>query len=95
MCRLLQIRERALPLLRDSQAMLPPLEEMEKNITGFYQSLEKASRITSSRDSESPGDFNQKCQVTHAVKSYDHTALNVQECLEQKTYVTGSLCKIH
>ncbi|XP_056332375.1 LOW QUALITY PROTEIN: nesprin-1 [Danio aesculapii] len=57
-----KIRERALPLLRDSQAMLPPLEEMEKNITGFYQSLEKASRITSSRDSEAPGDFKQKCQ---------------------------------
>uniref|UniRef100_A0A673K6M2 Calponin-homology (CH) domain-containing protein n=1 Tax=Sinocyclocheilus rhinocerous TaxID=307959 RepID=A0A673K6M2_9TELE len=54
--------ERALPLLRDSQAMLPPLEEMEKHITGFYQSLEKASRITSSRDSEAPGDFKQKCQ---------------------------------
>ncbi|RXN33841.1 nesprin-1 isoform X3 [Labeo rohita] len=57
-----KIRERALPLLRDSQAMLPPLEEMEKHITGFYQSLEKASRITSSRDSEAPGDFKQKCQ---------------------------------
>ncbi|TRY83459.1 hypothetical protein DNTS_016204 [Danionella cerebrum] len=57
-----KIRERALPLLRDSQAMLPPLEEMEKHITGFYQSLEKASRVTSSRDSEGPGDFKQKCQ---------------------------------
>uniref|UniRef100_A0A8C2JGH1 Calponin-homology (CH) domain-containing protein n=1 Tax=Cyprinus carpio TaxID=7962 RepID=A0A8C2JGH1_CYPCA len=52
----------ALPLLRDSQAMLPPLEEMEKHITGFYQSLEKASCITSSRDSEAPADFKQKCQ---------------------------------
>uniref|UniRef100_A0A8C2F311 Calponin-homology (CH) domain-containing protein n=1 Tax=Cyprinus carpio TaxID=7962 RepID=A0A8C2F311_CYPCA len=57
-----KVPERALPLLRDSQTMLPPLEEMEKNITGFYQSLEKASRITSSRDSEAPGDFKQKCQ---------------------------------
>ncbi|KTF86543.1 hypothetical protein cypCar_00031800 [Cyprinus carpio] len=57
-----KIRERALPLLRDSQAMLPPLEEMEKHITGFYQSLEKASCITSSRDSEAPADFKQKCQ---------------------------------
>uniref|UniRef100_A0A673LCT4 Nesprin-1 spectrin repeats region domain-containing protein n=1 Tax=Sinocyclocheilus rhinocerous TaxID=307959 RepID=A0A673LCT4_9TELE len=57
-----KVPERALPLLRDSQAMLPPLEEMEKHITGFYQSLEKASRITSSRDSEAPGDFKQKCQ---------------------------------
>lgn len=48
---------------RDSQALLPPLEEMEKHITGFYQSLEKASRITSARESETPGDFQQKCQV--------------------------------
>ncbi|KTG33643.1 hypothetical protein cypCar_00001473, partial [Cyprinus carpio] len=62
-----KIRERALPLLRDSQTMLPPLEEMEKNITGFYQSLEKASRITSSRDSEAPGDFKQKCQILTAL----------------------------
>uniref|UniRef100_A0A3B1IR95 Calponin-homology (CH) domain-containing protein n=1 Tax=Astyanax mexicanus TaxID=7994 RepID=A0A3B1IR95_ASTMX len=53
---------KALPLLRDAQALLPPLEEMEKHITGFYQSLEKASRITSTRDSETPGDFKQKCQ---------------------------------
>ena len=36
---------------------------MEKNITGFYQALEKASRITGSRDSEGPGDFKLKCQV--------------------------------
>ena len=58
-----QIRERCLPLLRESQSLLPPLEEMEKNITGFYQALEKASRITGSRDSEGPGDFKLKCQV--------------------------------
>lgn len=37
---------------------------MEKNITGFYQALEKASHITSSTDSEGPVDFKQKCQVT-------------------------------
>lgn len=58
-----QIRERCLPLLREAQSLLPPLEEMEKNITGFYQALEKASHITCSRDSEAPGDFKQKCQV--------------------------------
>lgn len=52
-----------MPLQRDSQALMPPLEEMEKHITGFYQSLEKASRITGARDSETPGDFQQKCQV--------------------------------
>lgn len=52
-----------MPLQRDSQALLPPLEEMEKHITGFYQSLEKASRITGARDSESSGDFQQKYQV--------------------------------
>uniref|UniRef100_A0A8C7CRJ2 Spectrin repeat containing, nuclear envelope 1b n=1 Tax=Oncorhynchus kisutch TaxID=8019 RepID=A0A8C7CRJ2_ONCKI len=51
-----------LPLLREAQSLLPPLEEMEKNITGFYQALEKASHITCSRDSEAPGDFKQKCQ---------------------------------
>uniref|UniRef100_A0A8C7KDH8 Spectrin repeat containing, nuclear envelope 1b n=1 Tax=Oncorhynchus kisutch TaxID=8019 RepID=A0A8C7KDH8_ONCKI len=37
-----QIKERSLPLLRDAQSLLPALEEMEKNITGFYQALEKA-----------------------------------------------------
>lgn len=44
--------------------LLAPLEEMEKNITGFYQALEKASRITSAREPEAAGDFKQKCQVT-------------------------------
>ncbi|CAL8300487.1 unnamed protein product [Boreogadus saida] len=67
-----KIRERCLPLLRESQSLLPPLEEMEKNITGFYQALEKASRITGSRDSEGPGDFKLKCQelvtYTHSCK---------------------------
>lgn len=58
-----QVRERCLPLLRDSASLLPPLEEMEKNITGFYQALEKASHITGTTDSEGPGDFKQKCQV--------------------------------
>uniref|UniRef100_A0A3B5AJU8 Nesprin-1 spectrin repeats region domain-containing protein n=1 Tax=Stegastes partitus TaxID=144197 RepID=A0A3B5AJU8_9TELE len=66
------IRERCLPLLRESQSLLPPLEEMEKNITGFYQALEKASHITSSPDSEGPVDFKQKCQelatFTHSCK---------------------------
>lgn len=60
-----QVRERCLPLLRESQSLLPPLEEMEKNITGFYQALEKASHITSTTDSEGPVDFKQKCQVTN------------------------------
>uniref|UniRef100_A0A3Q4H2T0 Calponin-homology (CH) domain-containing protein n=1 Tax=Neolamprologus brichardi TaxID=32507 RepID=A0A3Q4H2T0_NEOBR len=64
--------ERCLPLLRESQSLLPPLEEMEKNITGFYQALEKASHITSTTDSEGPVDFKQKCQelatFTHSCK---------------------------
>uniref|UniRef100_A0A3P8TBD4 Calponin-homology (CH) domain-containing protein n=1 Tax=Amphiprion percula TaxID=161767 RepID=A0A3P8TBD4_AMPPE len=64
--------ERCLPLLRESQSLLPPLEEMEKNITGFYQALEKASHITSTPDSEGPVDFKQKCQelvtFTHSCK---------------------------
>lgn len=54
-----------MPLLRESQSLLPQLEEMEKNITGFYQALEKASHITSTPDSEGPVDFKQKCQVTN------------------------------
>lgn len=65
-----QIRERCLPLLRESQSLLPPLEEMEKNITGFYQALEKASHVSSTRDSESPTEFKQKCQVTIAIFHY-------------------------
>ena len=58
-----------MPLLRESQSLLPQLEEMEKNITGFYQALEKASHITSTPDSEGPVDFKQKCQVanTHLI----------------------------
>ncbi|XP_037550764.1 nesprin-1 [Nematolebias whitei] len=67
-----KVRDRCLPLLRESQSLLPPLEEMEKNITGFYQALEKASHITSSTDSEGPVDFKQKCQelatCTHSCK---------------------------
>ncbi|KAF1374585.1 hypothetical protein PFLUV_G00230620 [Perca fluviatilis] len=67
-----KVRERCLPLLRESQSLLPPLEEMEKNITGFYQALEKASHITSTGDSEGPVDFKQKCQelvtFTHSCK---------------------------
>uniref|UniRef100_A0A672YM97 Nesprin-1 spectrin repeats region domain-containing protein n=1 Tax=Sphaeramia orbicularis TaxID=375764 RepID=A0A672YM97_9TELE len=67
-----KVRERCLPLLRESQSLLPPLEEMEKNITGFYQALEKASHITSTMDSEGPVDFKQKCQelatFTHSCK---------------------------
>ncbi|KAG2468780.1 SYNE1 protein, partial [Polypterus senegalus] len=59
-----KLRERYLPLLRESQSLLSPLEEMEKQITIFYQSLEKASCITAGRDGEiqAPGDFKQKCQ---------------------------------
>ncbi|XP_041828569.1 nesprin-1-like [Melanotaenia boesemani] len=67
-----KVRERCLPLLRESQSLIPPLEEMEKNITGFYQALEKASNITSTTDSEGSVDFKQKCQelatFTHSCK---------------------------
>lgn len=59
----LQIREGCLPLLREAQALLPPLEEMEKNITGFYQALEKASCITGAGRPGGPADFRQQCQV--------------------------------
>lgn len=64
-----------MPLLRESQSLLPPLEEMEKNITGFYQALEKASHITSTTTSEGPLDFKQKCQVTHFVLIYSSDKL--------------------
>uniref|UniRef100_A0A667WTI6 Spectrin repeat containing nuclear envelope protein 1 n=1 Tax=Myripristis murdjan TaxID=586833 RepID=A0A667WTI6_9TELE len=33
-------------LVRECHGLLPLLEEMEKHITGFYQALERASRIT-------------------------------------------------
>ncbi|KAG5265767.1 hypothetical protein AALO_G00246160 [Alosa alosa] len=59
---LCQVRERSVPLLKEAQVLLAPLEEMEKNITGFYQALEKASRITAAREPEAAGDFKQKCQ---------------------------------
>ncbi|RXM34120.1 Nesprin-1 [Acipenser ruthenus] len=59
-----KIREIYLPLLRESQSLLSPLEETEKQITSFYESLEKASIITAGRDTEAeaPGDFRQQCQ---------------------------------
>uniref|UniRef100_A0A3P9ISW1 Nesprin-1 spectrin repeats region domain-containing protein n=1 Tax=Oryzias latipes TaxID=8090 RepID=A0A3P9ISW1_ORYLA len=61
-----------LPLLREAQALLPPLEEMEKNITGFYQALEKASCITGAGRPGGPADFRQQCQelatFTHSCK---------------------------
>lgn len=58
-----QIREGCPPLLREAQALLPPLEEMEKNISGFYQALEKAGAITGSSQPGGGSDFRQKCQV--------------------------------
>lgn len=82
-----QVRERCLPLLRESQSLLPPLEEMEKNITGFYQALEKASHITSTADSEGPTDFKQKCQVTSFIFQHkcglntQHFQRNAPKCL--------------
>uniref|UniRef100_A0AAV2JAL2 Calponin-homology (CH) domain-containing protein n=1 Tax=Knipowitschia caucasica TaxID=637954 RepID=A0AAV2JAL2_KNICA len=67
-----KVRERCLPLLKESQSLLPLLEEMEKNISGFYQALEKASHITGTADPEGPGDFKQRCQelatFTHSCK---------------------------
>lgn len=61
-----KVRDRSVPLLKEAQVLLAPLEEMEKNITGFYQALEKASRITAAREPEAAGDFKQKCQVSEA-----------------------------
>ncbi|TNM94661.1 hypothetical protein fugu_017420 [Takifugu bimaculatus] len=42
-----KVRERCPTLVRECHMLLPLLEEMEKHITAFYQSLERAGRITS------------------------------------------------
>ncbi|TNN53340.1 Nesprin-1 [Liparis tanakae] len=62
---------------------------MEKNITGFYQALEKASHITGAGDSEGPVDFKQKCQelvtFTHSCKkcltAIERTHQNIQKIM--------------
>uniref|UniRef100_A0A8K9XYB1 Spectrin repeat containing nuclear envelope protein 1 n=1 Tax=Oncorhynchus mykiss TaxID=8022 RepID=A0A8K9XYB1_ONCMY len=41
-----KVRERCPSLVRECHGLLPLLEEMEKHITGFYQALERAIRIT-------------------------------------------------
>ncbi|KAJ8275253.1 hypothetical protein COCON_G00098780 [Conger conger] len=74
-----KIRERYLPLLREAQALLSPLEEMEKQISGFYQSLEKASRITAARDSEASSDFKHKCQDLLTYQQSCKNCLSVME----------------
>lgn len=43
----IQVKERCPSLVRECHILLPLLEEMEKHITAFYQSLERASCITS------------------------------------------------
>ncbi|XP_029943268.1 nesprin-1-like [Salarias fasciatus] len=67
-----KVRDRCLPLLRDVQALLPPLEDMEKNISGFYQALEKAGAVTGSAHSHGALDVKHKCQelatFTHSCK---------------------------
>ncbi|KAM4529485.1 nesprin-1 isoform 3-T3 [Fundulus diaphanus] len=58
-----KVRERCPSLVRECYILLPLLEEMEKHIAGFYQALERASRITADvRDSEAPGQQKHKLQ---------------------------------
>ncbi|MEQ2294229.1 hypothetical protein AMECASPLE_001811, partial [Ameca splendens] len=58
-----KVRERCPSLVRECHILLPLLEEMEKHISGFYQAVERASRITSGgRDSEAPGQQKHKLQ---------------------------------
>ncbi|KPP77537.1 nesprin-1-like, partial [Scleropages formosus] len=62
-----KVREKHLHLQPEAQALLAPLEEMEKHITSFYESLERASVITVARDSDTPGDYKHKCQCDFVV----------------------------
>ncbi|XP_010771211.1 nesprin-1-like, partial [Notothenia coriiceps] len=86
------VRERSLPLLRESQSLLPPLEEMERNISGFYQALEKASHITGTPSPEG-GDFKIKCQelvtFTHSCKkcltNIERNHQNIQKILSSSS----------
>lgn len=52
-------------MLYESQQLLSPLEELEKHITYFYESLEKVNEIISVPDPEVPpvAVFKQKLQV--------------------------------
>lgn len=64
----IQVRERCPSLVRECHILLPLLEEMEKHITAFYQSLERASRVTSAvRDPDTQiwSQQKQKWQVSH------------------------------
>lgn len=62
----LKVRERCPSLVRECHVLLPLLEEMEKHITSFYQSLERASRITSTaRDPHTQTQQKHKWQVRH------------------------------
>lgn len=64
----LQVRERCPYLVRECHVLLPLLEEMEKHITAFYQTLERASRITSAArdpDTQTQTQQKQKWQVRY------------------------------
>uniref|UniRef100_UPI00398E76DD nesprin-1 n=1 Tax=Pristiophorus japonicus TaxID=55135 RepID=UPI00398E76DD len=49
---LIKVRERCQCLLLEAQQLLPPLDELEKQITAFYESLNQANQITSAGEAE-------------------------------------------
>lgn len=74
----IQVRERCPSLVRECRILLPLLEEMEKHITAFYQSLERASSITSAvRDPDTQiwSQQKQKWQVSNSNHTINKTRI--------------------
>lgn len=61
----LKVKERYSPLLYESQQLSVPLEELEKQMTFFYDSLGKINEIITvlEREAQSSALFKQKHQV--------------------------------
>lgn len=62
----LKVKEYSCALLYECQHLLSPLEELEKQITHFYESLEKVNEIISISDPEAQPTtlLKQKAQVS-------------------------------
>lgn len=69
-----QVRERCPTLVRECHMLLPLLEEMEKHITAFYQSLERASCITSAARDPNTQIWSQQKQQWQV--RYNHNVTN-------------------